>query len=156
MDRKAEIKKLASRIKFILPHVQSGEFTENVLVMPFIQILGFDADQVREDTRNTTLYKLKKTRRPSYTIFKGDRMNLLVECAHHHEKLEDFESSLSRYWQKTKANYAMLTNGIEYRIYSSAMMRINDFSKPLLGFHIDRTPAGLIDKKLQAHKGLLN
>ncbi|RZK77898.1 MAG: restriction endonuclease, partial [Pedobacter sp.] len=125
MDRKVEIKKLARRIKFILPYVESEELTENALVMPFIQLLGFDADQVRADTRNTTLYKLKETRRPSYTIFKDDRLNLLVECAHHREKLEDFESSLNRYWHKTKANYAMLTNGIEYRIYSSAMMRSN-------------------------------
>ncbi|RZK80287.1 MAG: hypothetical protein EOO85_01230 [Pedobacter sp.] len=155
MDRKIAIKKLASRVNLILPHVASEDITEDALVMPFLQILGFDADKVRADTM-ISLYSLKKNKRPSYAVFKGGKLNMLVECAHHEEKLEDHQMMLKHYWQKARAKYAMLTNGIEYRVYSSAMMRLNDFSKPMIGFSINKTHAGTINRMLNEHKELLS
>ena len=42
MELKDEIGQFAVRIKKMLPQVQSEDLTRNALVMPFIQILGYD------------------------------------------------------------------------------------------------------------------
>lgn len=155
MDRKIAIKKLASRVNIILPHVESEELTGDALVMPFIQILGFDANKVRADTA-ISLRSMQKDKRPSYAVFKEGRLNMLVKCAHHLDKLEDHQIALKRYWQRARARYTILTNGIEYRVYSSAMMKLNDFSNPMLCFNIKRTHAGTINRMLNEHQELLS
>lgn len=155
MNRKVEIRKFARRVNLILPHVESEELTEDALVMPFIQILGFDANKVRADTA-ISLHSMHKDKRPSYAVFKQGRLHMLVECAHHRDRLEDHQTALKRYWKRARAKYAVLTNGIEYRVYSSVMMRINDFSNPMLCFNIKRTHAGTINRMLNEHQGLLS
>ena len=42
MDFKDQITQLAQRVEKMLPQIQTEEATKNALVMPFIQILGFD------------------------------------------------------------------------------------------------------------------
>ncbi len=42
MDFKDQIAQLASRVEKMLPQIQTEEATKNALVMPFIQIMGYD------------------------------------------------------------------------------------------------------------------
>jgi hypothetical protein len=42
MDFKDQIKNLATRVETLLPQIQTEEATKNALIMPFIQILGYD------------------------------------------------------------------------------------------------------------------
>ena len=42
MDFKDQILQLASRVEKMLPQLQTEEATKNALIMPFIQVLGYD------------------------------------------------------------------------------------------------------------------
>jgi hypothetical protein len=42
MDFKDQILQLAGRVKKLLPQLKTEEATKNALIMPFIQVLGYD------------------------------------------------------------------------------------------------------------------
>ena len=42
MDFQDQVKQLATRVEKMLPQILTEEATKNALIMPFIQILGFD------------------------------------------------------------------------------------------------------------------
>ncbi|WP_090554139.1 hypothetical protein [Pedobacter hartonius] len=42
MDFKDQIAELSSRVEKMLPQIQTGAATKNALVMPFIQIMGYE------------------------------------------------------------------------------------------------------------------
>jgi hypothetical protein len=157
MELKDEIGQFAVRIKKMLPQVQSEDLTRNALVMPFIQILGYDVFNPSEVQSEAVLdFGVKKSKKVDYTIMKDGEPAILVECKHHEDSLDIHDSRLSKYFRKTKAKYGLLTNGLVYRFYTEKMVRSKKNQEPLFEFNIRDTKAATIAKLLEEHKDYFN
>jgi len=119
MDFKDQIKQLASRIEKMLPQINTEEATKNSLIMPFIQILGYDVFNPFEvNPEYIAALGIKKGEKVDYAILKDGQPVILVECKHYKEKLDPHNSPLFRYFHVSKAKFAIVTNGINYRFYT--------------------------------------
>lgn len=123
-DRDAEVANkiadLTRRIPKALDLLQTEEATKHALVMPFIQALGYDVfdpnEVVPELTADTGI---KKGEKVDYAIMHGGRAAILIECKHHTENPSaEHASQLYRYFSVTEARFAVLTNGIVYRLFT--------------------------------------
>lgn len=152
MELKDEIGQFAHRVKKMLPQVQSEDLTRNALVMPFIQILGYDVFNPSEVQSEAVLdFGVKKSKKVDYTIMKDGEPTILVECKHHDDSLDIHDSRLSKYFRKTKAKYGLLTNGLEYRFYTEKMVKSKKTAAPLFEFKITDTKATAIAKLIEEH-----
>ena len=154
MELKDEIGQFAVRIKKMLPQVQSEDLTRNALVMPFIQILGFDPSEVQSEA--VVDFGVKKSKKVDYTIMKDGEPTILVECKHHEENLDLDDSRLAKYFRKTKAKYGLLTNGLVYRFYTDKMVRSKKKQEPAFEFTLTDTKAATIAKMIEEHKDFFN
>jgi len=154
MKLKDEIGQFAVRINKMLPQVQSEDLTRSALVMPFIQILGFDPSEVQSEV--VLDFGVKKSKKVDYTIMKDGKPAILVECKHHDDNLDIHDSRLSKYFRKTKAKYGLLTNGLVYRFYTEKMVRSKKNKGPLFEFKITATKAATIAKMIEEHKDYFN
>ncbi len=154
MELKDEIGQFATRIKKMLPQVQTEDLTRNALVLPFMQILGFDPSEVKSEA--VLDFGVKKSNKVDYTIMKDGEPTILVECKHHDETLDINDSRLSKYFRKTKAKYGLLTNGLVYRFYTEKMVKSKKNQEPLFEFKITDTNAATIAKMIEDHKDYFN
>ncbi|WP_316739848.1 type I restriction endonuclease [Pedobacter aquatilis] len=157
MELKDEIGEFAVRIKKMLPQVQTEDLTRNALVMPFIQILGYDVFNPSEVQSEAVVdFGVKKSKKVDYTIMKDGEPTILVECKHHEDNLDINDSRLSKYFRKTKAKYGLLTNGLDYRFYTEKMVKSKKNQEPLFEFNIKDMKAATIAKLLEEHKDYFN
>ncbi|MBC7388136.1 MAG: type I restriction enzyme HsdR N-terminal domain-containing protein [Opitutaceae bacterium] len=119
MDFKDQIKQLASRVEKMLPQINTEEATKTSLVMPFIQILGYDVFNPFEvNPEFIADIGIKKGEKVDYAIMKDNNPMILIECKHYKEKLDPHQSQLFRYFHTTKAKFGLLTNGLCYKFYT--------------------------------------
>lgn len=114
------IRKLADRLSQLKPHIHTEEATKQSLVIPFIKELGYDvynpAEVVPEYTADVGTRRNEKV---DYAILKDGKPILLIECKDFDIKLGlEHRSQLTRYFNVTKARYAILTNGIIYQFFT--------------------------------------
>ena len=154
MELKDAIGQFELRVKKMLPQVQSEDLTRNALVMPFIQLMGYDLSDVKTD--GCAEFGLKKGKKVDYTIMKDGKPTILVECKHHSDYLGLDESRLINYFRKTKAKYGLLTNGLVYQFYTEKMVKSKKTQIPLLEFKLTDTKAAAIAKLLEEHQDFFN
>jgi len=119
MDFKDLINQFSLRIPSMLDRIQTEESTKNALVMPFLQILGYDVFNPHEvNPEFTADLGLKKGEKVDYAIMRDNEPIMLFECKHHLAKLESHNSQLFRYFHTSKARFGILTNGLIYEFYS--------------------------------------
>lgn len=129
MDFKDQIMQLALRVEKMLPQIQTEEATKNALVMPFIQILGFD-------------------------VFNPFEVNpiIIIECKHHLEKLDPHNSQLFRYFHVCSAKFGLLTNGLVYRFYTDLNDPNKMDEKPFFEFNITEIKDAQLVELKKFHK----
>ena len=125
---------LAKRAPGLIDHLNTEESTKNALVMPFIQALGYDVFNPREVVPEFTAdVGIKKGEKVDYAIKHEDEIIALVECKTAGTNLNDANmSQLFRYFHTTKARIAVLTNGVQYRLYSDLEAENKMDTKPFL------------------------
>lgn len=137
MDFKDQITQLASRVEKILPQLKTEEATKNALIMPFIQVLGYDVFNPFEvNPEFIADIGSKKGEKVDYAIMQDGEPTILIECKHHLEKLDPHNSQLFRYFHTTKAKFGLLTNGLNYRFYTDLEEKNKMDSTPFLEFNI--------------------
>lgn len=137
MDFKDQITQLASRVEKMLPQIQTEEATKNALVMPFIQIMGYDVFNPFEvNPEYIADLGIKKGEKVDYAIIKDGDPTILIECKHHLENLDPHNSQLFRYFHTTKAKFGLLTNGLVYRFYTDLVEKNKMDSTPFFEFRI--------------------
>ncbi|MES2275977.1 MAG: type I restriction endonuclease [Bacteroidota bacterium] len=137
MDFKDQILQLAARVEKMLPQLQTEEATKNALVMPFIQVLGYDVFNPFEvNPEFIADIGIKKGEKVDYAIMKEGEPTILIECKHHLEKLDPHNSQLFRYFHTTKAKFGLLTNGLTYRFYTDLEEKNKMDSTPFFEFNI--------------------
>ena len=120
MDFIDQIKELAARIPKLRENIKTEEATKNALVMPLINILGYNVfDPTEVIPEYTADFGTKKGEKVDYAIFKDGNPVILIECKNIDADLDRVHASqLFRYFSVTEAKIGILTNGIIYRFYT--------------------------------------
>ncbi|HWI49133.1 MAG TPA: type I restriction endonuclease [Rummeliibacillus sp.] len=132
-----QIKLLSNRIEKIKGNIQTEEATKTSLIMPFIQSLGYDIFNPEEFVPEFIAdVGIKKGEKIDYAIIESGNPIILIEAKSVHEKLNKHDSQLYRYFGTTKAKFAILTNGIEYKFYTDLEEPNKMDVKPFLVFNM--------------------
>ncbi|HQP89558.1 MAG TPA: type I restriction endonuclease, partial [Bacteroidales bacterium] len=119
MDLKDQLKQIADKINKFKDSTQTEEATKNAFIMPFINALGYDIFNPQEVVPEFVAdIGLKKGEKVDYAILRNNIPVILIECKHWRENLDIHNTQLIRYFNVTKAKFAILTNGINYRFYT--------------------------------------
>jgi hypothetical protein len=120
MDFIDEVKALAARIPNLKDSIMTEEATKNALVMPMINILGYNVfDPTEVVPEFTADHGTKKGEKVDYAIIKDGEPIILIECKTLGSDLNtNHASQLFRYFNVTSAKVGILTNGTTYRFFS--------------------------------------
>ena len=120
MDFIDEVKALAARVPNLKDNIQTEEATKNALVMPMINILGYNVfDPTEVIPEFTADHGTKKGEKVDYAIMKNNEPIMLIECKPLGSDLNtNHASQLFRYFNVTSAKVGILTNGTIYRFFS--------------------------------------
>ena len=114
-----QLKHLATRIDSLKDSINTEEATKTAIVMPFFQILGYDIFNPLEFSPEFTAdVGIKKGEKVDYAILNNGHPVILIECKSISEKLTKHDSQLFRYFGTTSAKFGILTNGIEYKLFT--------------------------------------
>jgi len=153
MDFKDQISQLAARVEKMKNQIQTEEATKNALVMPFIQILGYDVfDPFEVNPEFIADLGIKKGEKVDYAIMKDGEPIIIIECKHHQEKLDPHNSQLFRYFHVCKAKFSLLTNGVMYRFYTDLNDANKMDEKPFFEFNITEIKDAQIEELKKFHK----
>ena len=153
-----EIRGIASRFEKSKSIVSTEEATKNAFVMPFIAALGYDVFDPTEVTPELVAdVGVKKGEKIDYAILKDGKPIMLFECKHHGANLAlEHASQLYRYFSVTECRVAVLTNGVEYRMFSDLDAPNKMDAKPFLVFSILDFPEALIPELKKFTKAAFN
>jgi hypothetical protein len=158
MDIVDSIQQLAARIPGQLPHLLTEEATKNALIMPFIQALGYNVfDPTEVIPEYTADVGTKKGEKVDYVIKRDNKMIILWECKPVGSKLSlNHASQLYRYFSVTEARFAILTNGVEYQIYTDIEAANRMDEKPFFEFSMLALDAKAIEEIRKFSKAAFN
>jgi len=117
---KEDMQKLSAQIAERKTHVTNEEMAKQVLIMPFIQALGFDVfNPIEVRPEYIADFGKKKGEKVDYAIFKDGIPIMFIEAKSINEDLENHDAQLSRYFNATpQMRIAILTNGIAYKFFT--------------------------------------
>jgi len=113
----------AEQIKQRIPHVHGEEATKQALVVPFLQVLGFDVYDPREVRPEYIADFAKKKsngqmEKIDYAILLGGEPVLFFECKAVDAHLDDHDTQLARYFNATPSvKIAVITNGARLKVF---------------------------------------
>lgn len=138
MDFVDQLRVLASRISVTKDMIQTEEATKNSMVMPFIQILGYNVFDPMEVTPELVSdVGTKKGEKVDYAILKDGKPIILFECKKCGGDLNiKHAGQLFRYFHVTEARFGVLTNGLIYRFFTDLEQPNKMDEKPFLEFNI--------------------
>ena len=112
--------RFAGRVRHWESEPPTEEATKTSLVLPFIQMLGYDIfDPTEVVPEFTADIGIKRGEKVDYAIMQRGKPAILIECKKYGSNLaEDAVSQLVRYFGVTNAHFGILTDGISYRFFS--------------------------------------
>lgn len=154
MELTNQLKALAEKVENLKDRIDTEESTKHAFVLPFINILGFDAFNPLEVIPEYTAdIGLKKGEKVDYAIFQDGEPILIIECKHWNSDLDINNSSqLFRYFHTTNTRFALLTNGVVYKFYSDLVDQNKMDTKPFLEFDITKLKDNVIREIEKFHK----
>lgn len=142
------VQSLAKRVEDYSETIQTEEAVKTSVVLPFLQALGYDVFNPAEVVPEYTADAVgKRGEKVDYAIVKGDDVNILVECKGLSTQLNSKHlAQLYRYFSVTKARFAILTNGREYRFFSDLEEANKLDTRPFFIFDLlDYSNASLVE-----------
>ena len=155
MDFIDEIKILGGRSKNLASNLLTEEATKTSLILPFIQLLGFD---IFNPTEVVPEYQaeagVKKDQRVDYALQKNNKPIILIEAKSYSTELgPEHEDQLRRYFPFVKsASIGILTNGHKYKFFTDLEARNMMDEKPYMEFDIENPSLDLIPKIQELRK----
>lgn len=157
MDFIQEVLRFSSRIQAIVGRIATEEATKHSLILPFIQLLGYNvfdpAEVVPEFTADVGT---KKGEKVDYAIMINGRPEILIEAKSVGDNLTTHGSQLFRYFTATEARFAILTNGLVYRFYSDLQEPNKMDAEPFLEFDLADPKEVLVAEIKRFHKESFN
>lgn len=138
MDFIDQLKALAARITNTKGMIQTEEATKNAMVMPFIQILGYNVfDPLEVTPELVSDVGTKKGEKVDYAILQDGKPIILFECKKAGGDLSiNHAGQLFRYFHVTSARFGVLTNGLTYRFFTDLEQPNKMDEKPFFEFNI--------------------
>ncbi|MBD3107500.1 type I restriction enzyme HsdR N-terminal domain-containing protein [Bacillus sp. AGMB 02131] len=131
----SNMRSLAKRVETLKDGISTEEATKMSLIVPFFQYLGYDVFNPQEFMPEYTAdVGIKKGEKVDYAILENNAPIILIEAKAVNEKLDNHDSQLFRYFGVSKAKFAILTNGVEYRFYTDLDEQNIMDSKPFFTF----------------------
>jgi predicted type IV restriction endonuclease len=129
---------LSSRVAANKDNIQTEEATKNAMVMPLIQILGYNVFDPLEVTPELIAdVGTKKGEKVDYAILKDGKPIILFECKKAGADLQiNHASQLFRYFHVTEARFGVLTNGLIYKFFTDLEKPNKMDEKPFFEFSI--------------------
>lgn len=120
MDFIDQLRVLATRISNTKDMIQTEEATKNSMVMPLIQILGYNPFDPLEVTPELVAdIGTKKGEKVDYAVLRDGKPILLFECKKSGADLNiNHAGQLFRYFHVTEARFGVLTNGLIYKFFT--------------------------------------
>ena len=138
MDLIDQLKALALRIDSTKDIIKTEEATKNAMVMPFIQLLGYNVFDPTEVTPELVAdIGTKKGEKVDYAILKDGKAIMLFECKRFGSDLHiNHASQLFRYFHVTDARFGVLTNGVTYRFFTDLEKPNKMDERPFFEFNL--------------------
>jgi len=138
MDFIDHLRALSTRIAATREMIQTEEATKNAMVMPFIQILGYNVFDPLEVTPELVAdVGTKKGEKVDYAILRDGKPIMLFECKKCGGDLSiNHAGQLFRYFHVTDARFGVLTNGLVYRFFTDLEKPNKMDEKPFFEFNI--------------------
>jgi len=138
MDLIDRLRELSNRAPKLLERLDTEEATKNALVMPLINALGYNVfDPLQVVPEFTADVGVKKGEKVDYAVLQDGSPIILFECKAANVDLDrEHASQLYRYFSVTSARFGVLTNGIEYRVYSDLEQPNKMDERPFLEFSL--------------------
>ena len=116
----SSVKELQIHIEPIINHVKDETATINSLVLPLIEVLGYDIRDPREVCLEYVAdIRGKKGEKVDIAILDSEKPILLIECKSVTGELCSKDTDqLYRYFAAMDSKFGVLTNGLQYRFYS--------------------------------------
>jgi hypothetical protein len=153
MELQTQLKSIADKIIQLKDKITTEESTKHAFILPFINALGYDTFNPTEVVPEFTAdLGLKKGEKVDYAIFQESVPILIIECKHWEENLDNHNSQLLRYFHTTKARFALLTNGIDYKFYTDLEHSNKMDEKPFLEFNITSIKDSDLNEIAKFHK----
>jgi hypothetical protein len=153
MELQTQLKSIADKIHQLKDKITTEESTKHAFILPFINALGYDTFNPTEVVPEFTAdLGLKKGEKVDYAIFQESVPILIIECKHWEENLDNHNSQLLRYFHTTKARFALLTNGIDYKFYTDLEHSNKMDEKPFLEFTITHIKDSDLNEIAKFHK----
>lgn len=137
MDFIDELKQFSNRVEKIKGQLKTEEATKTSLILPFFQMLGYDIFNPNEFVPEFVADAgIKKGEKVDYAIMIDNKPIILIEAKWCGDALTNHDSQLFRYFVTTPAKFAILTNGIIYKIYTDLEEPNKMDETPFLEFSI--------------------
>jgi hypothetical protein len=138
MDFIDQLRALALRISNVKEMIQTEEATKNAMVMPFINLLGYNVFDPMEVTPELVAdIGTKKGEKIDYAILREGKPIMLFECKKCGGDLNiNHAGQLFRYFHVTEARFGVLTNGLTYRFFTDLEQPNKMDEKPFFEFNI--------------------
>lgn len=138
MDFIDHLRVLSSRVAANKGNIQTEEATKNAMIMPLIQILGYNVFDPLEVTPELVAdVGTKKGEKVDYAILKDGKPIILFECKKSGADLQiNHASQLFRYFHVTEARFGVLTNGLVYKFFTDLEKPNKMDEKPFFEFNI--------------------
>ncbi len=138
MDFIDNLRILATRIENSRSVIQTEEATKNSMIMPMIQLLGYNVFDPFEVTPEfISDVGTKKGEKVDYAVMKDGKPIMLFECKKSGEDLSiKHAGQLFRYFHVTSSRFGILTNGLRYQFFTDLEEPNKMDEKPFFEFNI--------------------
>lgn len=157
MEFTEDIKTLAERFSTMKNSILTEEATKMSLILPFFQLLGYNVFNPTEFCPEYTAdVGIKKGEKVDYAILVNNEPVILIEAKSITKKLDKHSSQLFRYFVTTPAKFAILTNGLNYKIYTDLEEPNKMDKEPFMEFDLLNLKDGQIEQIEKFHKKFLD
>lgn len=137
MDFIDEIKQHSAKILEIKDKVKTEEATKMSIIMPFLQLLGYNVFDPHEVIPEFIAdVGMKKGEKVDYAIMVDGKPSILIEAKPIDDPLKTHDAQLYRYFSVTESKFAILTNGIIYKFFSDIQEPNKMDDTPFLEFNL--------------------
>jgi hypothetical protein len=120
MGFKEDLQKLSLQINERKIHITNEEMTKQALIIPFLQVLGFDVfNPLEVRPEYIADFGKKKGEKVDYALFKDNVPIAFLEAKSVDENLSNHDAQLSRYFNAVpEVKLGIIANGVQYKFFT--------------------------------------
>ncbi|AKJ07595.1 hypothetical protein ATI61_10738 [Archangium gephyra] len=141
MGLSEDLRQLSEQVKKRQAFIKGEQATKQALILPFLQVLGYDVYDPTETQPEYVADFAKKRggvlEKVDYALHLKGQPALFIECKAADAAPEDHDGQLSRYFNATPSvRIGVVTNGIRYRFFTDLQAQNMMDSAPFMEFNI--------------------